>query len=51
MKYEKINGKDVEVSGEVKVEGKLLALTDRLTQLNKEIADTQKEIDDLNALK
>lgn len=51
MKYEKINGKVVEVSGEVRVEGKLLALADRLDQLNKEIVETQKEIDDLNALK
>ena len=51
MKYEKINGKVVEVSEEIKVDGKLLALQDRLTQLEEERIKTVEEIDNLKALK
>ena len=49
MKYEKINGKVVEVSEEIKVEGKLLALQDRLTQLEEERVRTVEEIDNLTS--
>ena len=50
-KYKKVDGKVIEVSNEIDVSKKLLALADTKKQAEQSVLDIQAEIDALTALK